>query len=281
MCAADELRVPLEAAAREDDALARPDARRLAGPFDHEADDVAVVVGHERTRGRFHPRLDAPLEQPLEQSGDECGSLRSDVLAFAALELRGELGGRRGEVLGERGRGAEGHQRAPTDEAIGPLGELGAHGVGVGLHAARRHRPLARDVPGPVVVGQRRDVGGERRVRLEVAQNLGRGVDEHLEQLGIGFTPRGHAPDVRQRVLAAVVDPGFGHLVVAGQPDPAARDRGRPAEHVGLLGHEHLGALIVRQRGRGQRRASRTDDDDVDDLVPLHDDRSLRVRGRS
>ena len=56
--------------------------------------------------------------------------------------------------------------------------------------------------------------------------------------------------------------------MVAGQPHAAAGDRGGAAEHVGLLDDEHLGAPVVRERRRGQRRASRPHDDDVDDAVP-------------
>ena len=41
---------------------------------------------------------------------------------------------------------------------------------------------------------------------LEVAQHLGCGVDEHLEQFGIGCAPRSDPADVGQGVVAGVVE---------------------------------------------------------------------------
>ena len=105
---------------------------------------------------------------------------------------------------------------------------------------------------------------------LEVAQHLGRGVDVDLEQLGIGLAAAGQAADVGERVLTVVLDPGLAssrgcRAATRRRPDTAVV----PPSIVGLLDDEHLGAAVVGQGGRGERRASRPDDHHVHDAVPV------------
>ena len=261
-------RVPLEAAAGQHHALAGTDAGAHALVLDHDADHVAGVVGDDLLGRGLEQRLDAPLEQALEQPGDEGGALGADVLLLAALQLGLQLRALGQEVLGEGGGGAERHERAPLDDAVLPLGELVAHRVGVGLDRAAGLHLRAGEAPRPVVVGQRLDVGRQRGVVLEVAQHLGRGVDVDLEQLGVGLAAAADPAHVGEGLLLGVLHAGGLHHVVARQPHAAARHGGGAAEHRLLLDDQHLGPTVVGQGGGGQRRASRPDDDDVDDAIP-------------
>ena len=261
-------RVPLEATAGQHHAPAGADAHPLALVLHHDADDVAAVVGDDLPGRCLEQRLDPSLEQALEQPGDERRSLGTDVLLLAALQLGLELGALGQEVLGQGRGGTERHERAPLDDAVLPLRQLVAHRVRVGLDGAARLHLRAGELPRPVVVGQRLDVGRQRGVVLQVPQHLGGGVDVDLEQLGVGLATAAHPADVGERLLPAVVDAGGLHHVVAGQPDAAAGDRGGAAEHRLLLDDEDLGAAVVGQGGGGERGASRSDDDDVDDSIP-------------
>ena len=152
-------RVPLEATARQHHALAGTDAGADALVLDDDADHVAGVVGDDLLGRGLEQRLDAPLEQALEQPGDERGALGADVLLLAALQLGLELRALGQEVLGEGGGRAQRHERAALDDAVLPLRELVAHRVGVGLDRAAGLHLRAGEAPRPVVVGQRLDVG--------------------------------------------------------------------------------------------------------------------------
>ena len=173
------------------------------------------------------------------------------------------------EVLGEGGGRAQRHERAALDDAVLPLGQLVAHRVGVGLDRAAGLHLRAGEAPRPVVVGQRLDVGRQRRVVLEVAQHLGRGVDVDLEQLGVG--------------LAAATRPG------ARRRGPPPCESSTPAAFITWLPGSHTpppdtavvppsmrlfstmstsAPTVVGQGGGGQRRAPGPDDDDVDDAIP-------------
>ena len=79
-----ESRVPFEATAREDDALACTDPLWRTLVFGDDADHVAGIIEHELARGCLEQCLDAALEQAFEEAADERGALGTDVLFLAA-----------------------------------------------------------------------------------------------------------------------------------------------------------------------------------------------------
>ena len=74
--------------------------------------------------------------------------------------------------------------------------------------------------------------------------------------------------DVRDRLVAGVGDAEVGEVLVQRDPRHAARDRRRPAEQVGLLQQQHLGAPVVGEDGGGQAGRAGAENDDIDHLVP-------------
>ena len=104
---------------------------------------------------------------------------------------------------------------------------------------------------------------------LEVVDDVGRLVHVPLDQGGVGLASEGEPADVGQGLLTGVADADLRHVVVARDPRHATGHPRRPADHVGLLEHEHLGPAVVRRDGGGQTGCSRAQDDDVDAAIPL------------
>ena len=219
--------------------------------------------------GVAEPDAYVPGQEPLPQHADERGALRSDVFGLPPGQLGVEVGVSGPEqVFGQGGVRTQRHKRAAGHQAVTPVGQLGAERVGDGLH-----RPatglLPRHVIGEVVVGEEGERRhGHRRVRLEVVEGHRCAVHEDLEEGRIGLHPHGKMANVGQGLLAAVFEAALGHVGVLWNPQHPARDRRRPPDHVGLLDHDRPGAAVGGQSRRSQGGAARTDDDDVDDLVP-------------
>ena len=136
-------------------------------------------------------------------------------------------------------------------DAIGPGPEL-LEGEEVVVEGAATFG-LSAGVFGVVVGVALENVQGDRGVLLHVAQHLGAGVDQGLDELVVHH-PEGEGVQVGEGVLARILDAGLGHVVVVGEPEHTAGEGGRAAHGLGALEHGHLGAAVGGEDG-GRRPA--------------------------
>ena len=226
---------------------------------------TAPVDDHQFLGRRPAARLDPAVEHAFEERRRQRRSEHPGVALLAALRevgVRQVASGQELAALFHR----QPRQVRPGADARRPLAEF--------LPGLERHRfdraslGLAARLVGVVVgeAGRRRHL--QRGLGLEVVEHLGRGVDVGLDQLGIGLGAEREAPDVRDRLVAGVGDPELGEVLVQRDPRHAARYRRRPAEQVGLLQQQHLGAPVMGEDGGGETGRAGTENDDIDHLVP-------------